>query len=143
MTSTTLSTDSVCEEKKCLVKSGKDNRFSMTFTPLSTDSVYEEEKCLVKSRKDTLLTRGKFPYKTIFTGLEAPPNPFPSSSLKLMVKTRCRQRETPTCPMFQEAYRKMCRLKQFCSKNRSRFHSGGKSASLYLQTDFEWWKSAG
>lgn len=32
---------------------------------------------------------------------------------------------------------------KFCSKTRSWFHSGGKSASLYLQTDFEWWKSAG
>ena len=68
---------------------------------------------------------------------------FPPSSLKLMLKMMNWQCETPTCPVFQEAYRKMCRLKQFCLKTRSWFHSGGKSASLYLQTDFEWWKSAG
>lgn len=83
------------------------------------------------------------PYKTIFTGLVAPPNLFPSSSLKLMLKMMNWQCETPTCPVFQEAYRKTCRLKQFYSKARSWFHSGGKSASLCLQTDFEWWKSAG
>ena len=60
----------------------------------------------------------------------APPTPFPFSSLKRMLKMMNWQCETPTCPMFQEAYRKMCRHKQFCSKTRSWFHSGGKPASL-------------
>ena len=48
----------------------------------------------------------------------APPDLFPSSSLKLMLKMMNWQCETPTCPMFQEAYRKMCRLKQFLFKSQ-------------------------
>ena len=137
-----------CQLKQCNSKAS-DNRFSMTSTTLSTDSVYEWEKCVSEIRKrlqtgeNSLIREFKLSYKTIFTGLVAPPNLFPSSSLKLMSKMMNWQCETPTCPMFQEAYRKMCRLKQFYSKARSWFHSGGKSASLYLQTDFEWWKSAG
>ena len=39
-----------------------DNRFSMISTSLSTDSVYEEKKCLAKSRKDKATDAGKIPY---------------------------------------------------------------------------------
>ena len=49
-----------CQLKQCYSKAS-DNRFSMTSASLSTDSVCEEKECLLKSGKDKATHTGKIP----------------------------------------------------------------------------------
>ena len=59
-----------CQLEQCNSKVS-DNRFSMTSTTLSTDSVYEEEKCVSEIRKrlqtgeNSLIREFKLSYRTI------------------------------------------------------------------------------
>ena len=46
--------------KQCSSKTS-DNGFSMTSASLSTESVYDEKECLVKSGKDKATDAGKIP----------------------------------------------------------------------------------
>ena len=47
-------------QKQCNSKASA-NRFSMTSASLSTESVYEEKECLLKSGKDKATDTGKIP----------------------------------------------------------------------------------
>ena len=53
-----------CSQKQCNSKASA-NRFSMTSTTLSTESVCEEKECLLKSGKDKATDTGKIPSKGI------------------------------------------------------------------------------
>ena len=49
-----------CQQKQCNSKASA-NRFSMTSASLSTESVCEEKECLLKSGKDRAADTGKIP----------------------------------------------------------------------------------
>ena len=49
-----------CQLKQCHSQAS-DNRFSMTSASLSTESVCEEKECLLKSGKDKAADAGKIP----------------------------------------------------------------------------------
>ena len=53
-----------CQQKQCNTKASA-NRFSMTSASLSTESVCEEKECLLKSGKDRAADTGKIPSKGI------------------------------------------------------------------------------
>lgn len=53
-----------CPQKPCNSKAGA-NRFSMTSASLSTESVCEEKGCLLKFGKDRAADTGKIPSKGI------------------------------------------------------------------------------
>ncbi len=57
-----------CQLKPCNSQAS-DNRFSMTSASLSTESVCEEKDCLLKSGKDKATHTGKIPLSDNFYGI--------------------------------------------------------------------------